>query len=184
MKLYVIAGVAKSGKNTLGTYLREELKNYGYKPCVMQITQPLYSYARNYFDWDPNQGEKPREFLQKMGIEIIKNKLHKETFLLDRLFEDIEILSNFFDTFIITDARLIMEFEAFKKRYSSVVLIRLERSNYDNGLTKEEKSHITETELMDYEHYDYVVINRSLDDLKLEAKRIVRAEELEGGDII
>ena len=45
MKLYVIGGKAKTGKNTFGNYLREELKNYGYKPCVMHITSPLYSYA-------------------------------------------------------------------------------------------------------------------------------------------
>jgi len=38
--------------------------------------------------------------------ELIKNKLGKKTFLLDRTKEDIEILSNFFDTFIITDMRL------------------------------------------------------------------------------
>ena len=84
MKLYIIGGKAKSGKTTLGKFLHEELKNYGYKPCVMHITEPLYSYARNYFEWDDRTDEKPREFLQKMGIEIIKEKLGKETFLLDR----------------------------------------------------------------------------------------------------
>ena len=80
MRLFVIGGTAKCGKNTLGKYLREELKKYGYKPCVMRLTEPLYSYAENYFDWSENSAEKPREFLQKMGIEIIKEKLHKHFF--------------------------------------------------------------------------------------------------------
>ena len=62
MKIYVIGGKAKCGKNTFGTCLREEAKNYGYKPCVMHITEPLYSYAKNYFDWNENSSEKPREF--------------------------------------------------------------------------------------------------------------------------
>ena len=53
MKLYVIGGKAKCGKNTFGEYLREQLKDYGYKPCVMHITEPLYEYARNYFEYDP-----------------------------------------------------------------------------------------------------------------------------------
>ena len=100
MKIYVIGGKAKSGKNTFGEYLREELKEYSYKPCVMHITEPLYGYARNYFEWNGNDRDKPREFLQKMGIEIIKEKMGKKDFLLNRLYEDIEILSNFFDTFI------------------------------------------------------------------------------------
>lgn len=80
MKIFVIAGKARTGKNTLGNYLRDELKEYGYKPCVMHLTEPLYSYARNYFDWSENTGEKPREFLQKMGIEIIKEKFIKTIF--------------------------------------------------------------------------------------------------------
>ena len=82
MKIFVIGGKARTGKNTRGNYLMKEAKKYGYKPCVMRLTEPLYSYARNYFDWSENTGEKPREFLQKMGIEIIKEKLHKNYFLI------------------------------------------------------------------------------------------------------
>ena len=125
MKIFIIGGKAKSGKNTFGELLRDNLKEYGYKPCVMQITEPLYSYARNYFEYDIEKDEKPREFLQKMGIEIIREKLNKPNFLLNRLKEDIEILSNFFDTFIITDARLINEFTNLKKTYTNVTTIKI-----------------------------------------------------------
>ena len=75
MKVFIIGGTAKSGKNTFGKFLREELKKYGYKPCVMHLTEPLYSYAKNYFSWDERTDEKPREFLQKVGIEIIKENM-------------------------------------------------------------------------------------------------------------
>ena len=50
VKIFIIGGEAKSGESTFGKYLREELKNYGYKPCVMHLTEPLYGYARNYFN--------------------------------------------------------------------------------------------------------------------------------------
>ena len=180
MKVFVIGGKAKSGKNTFGEYLREELKDYSYKPCVMHITEPLYSYARNYFDWNNNQ-EKPREFLQKVGYDIIKEKMGKKTFLLDRLFEDIEILNNFFDTFIITDARLAEEFDAIKEKYEDVVAIKLERSNYESNLSEEEKNHITEKDLDNYQGFDYIVENSNLKDLKRVALEIVRNEENYGG---
>ncbi len=178
MKIYVIGGKAKSGKNTFGEYLREELKDYGYKPCVMHITEPLYSYARTYFDWNGNEDNKPREFLQKMGIEIIRDKLGKKEFLLNRLYEDIEILSNFFDVFIITDARMVYEFEGIKNKYRDVVTIKLERKNYDNQLTDEEANHVTEKEVDDYKNFDYVIENRSLDELKRAALELVHDEEL------
>lgn len=182
MKIFVIGGKAKCGKNTFGEYLREELKDYGYRPCVMHITEPLYSYARNYFQWNGDEDDKPREFLQKMGIEIIQQKLGKKNFLLNRLFEDIEILENFFDCFIITDARLIYEFESIKKKYSDVVTIKLERNNYNDLLTEEEAKHITEKEITSYDQFDYIIENSSLKELKNSALEVVRNEENYGGD--
>lgn len=177
MKLYVIGGKAKNGKNTFAKFIKAELKERGYKPCIMRITEPLYSYARNYFEWDEQNDEKPREFLQNMGIEVIKEKLGKKTFLLDRIVEDIEILSCFFDTFIIADARLQMEFEFLEEKYNEVVTIKLERENFDDGLTESEKKHITEVDLENYNSFDYKVKNSSIVDLKKAATQIVSIEE-------
>ena len=173
MKIFIIGGSALSGKNTFGNCLREELKKYGYKPCVMRLTEPLYAYARNYFEWNEHSTEKPREFLQRMGVEIIKEKLHKIFFLIDRTCEDIEILSTFFDAFIITDGRLIVEFEEFKKRFDNVTTIKIERDDFDNGLSESEKNHITERELVDYTDFDYIVKNKDFDDLAYAAAEIV-----------
>ncbi len=176
MKIYIIGGKAKSGKNTFGELLRDNLKEYGYKPCVMQITEPLYSYARNYFEYDMEKDEKPREFLQKMGIEIIREKLNKPNFLINRLKEDIEILSNFFDTFIITDARLENEFINLKKTYTNVTTIKIERENYYVELSESEKNHITETEIDKFDDFDYKVINSGYSSLEEQAKEIVKKE--------
>ena len=179
MKIFIIGGEARSGKSTFGNLLKEELKDYGYKPCVMQITSPLYDYAENYFNYDPNRDPKPREFLQKMGIEIIKEKLGKPNFLLNRLYEDIEILNNFFDVFIITDARLINEFLSIKAKYDDVISIKVVRKNYDNELTEEEKNHITEKEISMYNDFDYIVYNTGLENLKEEVLEIVHNTEME-----
>ena len=119
-----------------------------------------------------------------MGTEIIKEKMGKKDFLLNRLYEDIEILSNFFDTYIITDARLIHEFESLKKKYPEVVTIKLERYDYDNLLTETEANHITEKEIDMYNNFDYTVKNKKLDDLKTHALEIVRKEENYEGGVI
>ena len=176
MKIYVIGGKAKTGKNTLGAYIREASKDYGYKPCVMRITAPLYEYARDYFEWDGNENTKPREFLQKMGIEIIKEKLGKKDFLLNRLVEDIEILQEFFDTFIITDARLVHEFEYLKEKFPDAVAIKLERKNYRDMLNDSERNHITEKDIDNYKDFDYVVENKTRLGLKETARKIVSEE--------
>ena len=104
-------------------------------------------------------------------------------FLLNRLFEDIEILSNFFDTFIITDARMDYEFEEIKKQCDEVYTIKLIRENYDDELSEEERNHETEKAIdkLDIE-FDFVVKNRGLENLKKEALAVVReVENYEGG---
>ena len=175
MKVYVISGKARSGKSTFGRYLKEELKNRGLKPCIMHVTNPLYGYARNYFNWDGAEKTKPREFLQKTGIELIKEKLGKKDFLLNRLFEDIEILSNFFDTFIIVDARLVDELVKIKEHYNNVTTIKVNRNNYDNGLTNEESNHITENDFERYDGFDYIIENTSEEELKKKLLEILEA---------
>ena len=177
MKLLIIGGKAKSGKNTLAHYLREELKKYGYKACIINLTEPLYSYARNHFEWNEYSDEKPREFLQKVGIEIIKEKLGKKTFLLDRAIEDIEILSCFFNAFIIADARLQMEFTYLKERFPTAKTIKLIRPGYDTNLTLEEQKHITEVDLDNYNDFNYIIECQNLRELKKAAKDIVEIEE-------
>lgn len=176
MKLFVIFGKARSGKNTVATLLKENLTKYNYKPCIMHITEPLYSYARNYFNWDETKDEKPRAFLQKMGIDIIEKNLSKKHFLLHRLKEDIEILNNFFNIFIITDARLQKELDYFKKTYTEVVTIKIERKAYDNNLTKEQKNHITEKEVDTLKNFDYIITNDSKESLKEQVKNIIENE--------
>lgn len=176
MKIFLIGGKAGSGKNTFGDYLKSELEANGYKPCIMQFSTPLYEYARKYFDWNENIDPKPREFLQKMGIEIIKEKLHKDLFLIDRLCDDISILNEFFDAFIVTDTRLLKEFLEMKKRYNDVVTIHLKRNNYENNLTLEEKQHITEQEVDIYQDYDYTIINDNINTLKNNAHIIIQKE--------
>ena len=143
----------------------------------MHITDPLYGYARNYFDWNGNENDKPREFLQKMGIEIIRDKMDKKDFLLNRLFEDIEILSNFFDTFIIVDARLVREFEIIKDRYDDVVTIKINRKLDHSVLSIDEQNHITELEVDLYKDYDYIIENHAIEDLEKASIEIIRNEE-------
>ena len=63
-------------------------------------------------------------------------------------------------------------------------IIHIIRENYDNKLTEDEKRHVTEIEMDDYQDYDYVVRNTSKERLYLEADRIMKAEENEEGEVL
>ena len=54
-----------------------------------------------------------------------------------------------------------------KKNFSNVTTIRIERMNYEDGLTDSERNHYTETALDHYHNYDYELQNDgTLEDLK------------------
>ena len=171
MKLFLICGKAESGKNTFAELLKKEYESIGKKVCLLRITAPLYNYVRDYFGWDGKDNDKPRKMLQELGIEVIKEKLGMKTFLLDRLVDDIKILDNYFDVGIITDGRLIDEFNYLKELYPEMQIIRVYR-NVENKLTKEEKEHITESDLDKEYQYNYEVLNTSKKNLEKIAHNI------------
>lgn len=164
--LYLICGRARSGKDTFSNLLKDALLKRKYNPCIMHITEPLYNYAKNYFGWDGNVNNKPRDFLQHMGVEVIQNKHGMKNFLIERLSEDIEILSDYFDTFIISDIRLVHEIEEFRKRYSKVVVIHIERENYNSGLSTKQMEHLTENDLENYHDFDYNFLIDKIDEIE------------------
>ena len=53
----------------------------------------------------------------------------------------------------------------------------IDRFNYKNDLTKQQREHITEREVDYIEEYDYLVDNEVLSDLKKYAKEIAKSEE-------
>ena len=176
MKIYLLAGKAGCGKDMMGRYMKTQYDYAGYNTCILHITTPLYEHAKNYFSWDGNMAEKPREFLQEMGIEIIQKQLGKKFFLINRLCEDIDILKNFFDIFIITDGRLVSEFNLLRERFPDIKIIHVIRENYNNNLTEKERKHITETDMDNYKDYDYVVNNTTKEELYKEADKIMDIE--------
>lgn len=178
MKVYLISGKARHGKDTFGGYLKKYLEEDGKKTCIMHFSSYLKHYAREYFGWDEKTEEKPRELLQKLGQEVIREKLQKPYFLIDRLTEDIEILSHFFENFIITDVCLPLEIEAMRKNFPNVESIHINRVGYiDSSLTEEERHHETEVALDNYQKFDRKIENTTLEKLEKKAKEIVKEEK-------
>ncbi len=174
MKIFLIGGKARSGKDTISDFIEETLKNEDKKVCRLQVSSYIKYYAKTYFGWDGSEETKPRELLIKLGTDIIRNKID-ENFHINRLLQDIEVLSYFFDYFIISDIRFPVEIEKVKEKYNDVVAIKMIRES--DELTEEQKKNRTETSLDDYEGFDYTIENfGSLEDLKAKALEIIKNE--------
>lgn len=172
MKLYLICGKARAGKDTFAKLIKQEEEKDNNKVCILKLTAPLYSWAEDYFNYDKEKDEKPRELLQTLGYDILQLKLKKKDFLLDYLITTIEVLDNYYDVGLITDGRLVHEIEVLKEKYPNIKTILLTNKK-DNKLTNKEKNHQTEIDLDDYKDFDYIVENKDMENLKLEALKIV-----------
>lgn len=155
IKLFIISGKAQSGKTETSKIIEQFYKE---KKCItISFAYYLKDYVKRITKWDGDENTKPRELLQRLGIELIKNKIN-DRLLINRVLDDIEVFSYFYDIIIISDARLIDEIEGIKDKYKDSISIRIIR-NSENNLTQEEKMHITETGLDNYNNFDYIINN-------------------------
>lgn len=167
-KLFIISGKARSGKNEISKIIE---KNYNNKKCItISFGHYIKDYAKRVSDWDGSEETKPRELLQQLGIELIKNKIDNKLFI-NRILEDIAVFSYFYDIIIVSDVRLVDEITTLKEKYPNSISIRVIRNNYDNKLTYDEKNHLTEVDLDNYNNFDYKVENN--ENLEEKIKKIL-----------
>lgn len=174
--IFLISGRARNGKGTASKILKEKLENKNYKVCEIQFMRTLKGYLKDYFGWDGSEESKPRKMLQEIGTDIIREKLNKPYFHIDRLCEDIEVLSNFFNVFIVNDVRLPIEIETLKERFDNVISINVTREDYVSPLEASEQVHITELALNGYKKFDYELVNSSLNRLEDDIIKIIDSE--------
>lgn len=152
-KIYILSGKAKSGKDTVADIIEKFYKDK--KVIKLSYAYYLKDYLKRMNMYD--EENKPRSLMQDFGQNLLR-KINPN-FLIDRLLEDIEVFSYFYDIIIVTDARMKDEITLPKKKYNNIKTIRVIRNDYDNGLTKEEKENITETDLDDFLDFDYILYN-------------------------
>lgn len=176
MKIYVVSGKARHGKDTVASFIREYYGSKGLKVINLSYGFYIKEYAKHISNWDGSDESKPRELLQELGTDIIRKTID-EDFFVKRIYEDILVYSHFFDVITISDARFLNEIIMPKEKFGACN-IRVVRENYLSNLTKNEQKHLTETALDGYNSYDYVIENDgTLDELKEKVLSVVRSED-------
>ena len=174
--IILIAGKARSGKNTVAEMLKEMYELNNKKVIISPFTKYLKKYIEEITGEKIDENNKPRELLQQLGVEIIKEKLGKYDMFINREIDDIDIYSYFFDVIIIPDVRFPKEIEILKDKYQNVVTIKV-ISSLDNNMSLKEKSHITETSLDNYDNdnFNYIIFNDNIDKLNNQIKNIYQS---------
>ena len=175
MKLFLVAGKARSGKDVTAKYIVEYYNQLEEKTVITRFSKYIKLLAMEMTDWNGNEDNKPRKFLQKMGA-YIRETLDNPYFFIRRMQEDIEIYERFFDNVVISDVRLPDEIEQMKKHSKNTYSIKVVNRK-ENDLSKSEKNHPTETLLDDYEDFDYIIYNDNDESLKEKVFEILGSVE-------
>lgn len=173
-KIILISGKARAGKDTTALILKEIYEKEGKKIINLAYGNYIKEYAKKISDWDGRDETKPRSLLQRLGTDIIREKIDPN-FFVKRLCDDIKVYSYFFDVITVSDARFPNELDTPYEMFEDVIKIKIVRDNFQNNLTDTEKKHITETALDNYDDFDYIIHNDgTISDLREKILKLVK----------
>ncbi len=178
-KIYLLAGKARTGKDTVANAIIDYYEKRNKKVVRLGFSDYIKNYAMKITKWDGTDENKPRDLLQELGTDLVRNKINKD-FFINRICEDIMVYSYYFDAIVISGARFPNELDSPKSKFKNVIVIKMERPNYENNLTEKQKKHITEHALENYQNYDYLLENdSSIENLILKTNKMLEEVEHE-----
>ncbi len=172
MRVFLIAGKAGSGKSEVAKIIKEYYETLKEKTVITEYSKYLKLYAKEMLDWDGNPQNKPRDFLQEMGL-FIRENLKKEDLLIERMKTDMIVYEHFFKNVIISDVRYPKEIISIKQDYPKAKSILVVNELEDSPLTIKQARHKTEHALDNYEGFDYVIHNNFEQNLKNDVYEIL-----------
>lgn len=161
MKVILISGKAQSGKDTFAKYAKNYFEQNNKRVLITHFGDLVKYTAKTFFNWNGEKDEKGRSLLQSLGTNDVRKEF--PNFWVDYVKSILKIYKDKWDYVLIPDCRFINEITNFEENNWDTISIRIERPNFDNGLTVEQKMHLSETNL-DYFNFDYYVYNNGTEE--------------------
>ena len=151
-----ISGKAQAGKTTTAYLMQKNIEANGKCAVIINYADLLKYICSAYFYWDGKKNDEGRQLLQEIGTDIVRN--NDPDFWVDFVKRFVSVFEGSWDYVIIGDCRFKNEISWAKEPGVGGIHLRVVRPGYDNGLTDEQKRHISETDLDDVDP-DYLLIN-------------------------
>jgi len=170
MHIILISGKAQHGKNQSAEILKQKLELKNNKVLITAYADLVKFVASNIFNWNGEKNETGRTLLQYIGTDVIRTQ--KPNYWVDFIIDILTMFKNEWDYVLIPDVRFINEITRYGEEWDTTT-VRINRSNFENNLTIEQKNHPSETELDNF-NFDYVINAESgLDKLEIEVDKFM-----------
>lgn len=175
MNVITISGKARHGKDDLASKLKKDLEKSGKRVIVTHFADFLKYICKQYYGWNGEKDEIGRTLLQNVGQGFRKNSPDCWINIMSAFLQG---LGDECDIAIIPDCRYPNELSCFDSFAENVFKVRVERPNFDNGLTESQKNHDSEISLDKY-IFDLYVINDGTEEEYLDkSKEVIRQYEI------
>lgn len=170
-KIILFSGKARNGKDQSATFLKEFLEESGKTVLTYHFADALKSLCENSYEWiRGDKGPIGRTILQNVGTKYRKNNPQCWVNIAREI-----VIGCSEDYVLIPDCRYKNEALGFID--FDYEIIRIERPNFDNGLTAEQKNHVSEIDMDNYKKFSKIIINDgNLEYLKYKIKQAFQSE--------
>lgn len=125
--------------------------------------------CRTFFGWNGEKDEYGRGLLQYVGTDVVRK--HNPDFWVGFLSDILSMFSDEWDYVLISDTRFPNEIEFMKEHGFDLTHLRVVRPDFDNGLSDEQKKHLSETALDSVVPDAKIMNTGSREDLELSVSR-------------
>ena len=160
-KVILFSGPARSGKDTSANFLKDFLEQNGKTVLIYHFADTLKTLCECSYNWvRDDKGPIGRTILQNIGTEYRQRNPKCWINIVKEI-----ILGCSEEYALIPDCRYRNEAFGILADFEGEV-IKIERPNFDNGLTEEQKAHISENDMNGFCFSEIIINDGSLNDLK------------------
>lgn len=163
MKVICISGHAQHGKDSTALYLKDCLELDNCRVLITHYGDLLKYICRTFFEWDGVKNEVGRTLLQTVGTEIIRKD--RPDYWVDFLADCLDWCQQEWDYVLLPDCRFPNEISKLEMSGFDVTHMRVIRPSFDNGLSKEQRNHPSETAMDNVTPDVYIHNSGDLNDL-------------------
>jgi hypothetical protein len=168
-------GDARNGKDSAGIILKEKLEQKGKSVLKINLADYLKFLVATYFGGSYERTPENRTKWQHFGTEKVREV--DPNFWVDTIIRMLSVFGDDFDYVIISDVRFPNELFRFDDKDFETYSVKVERLNFENDLTPEQRLHSSETSMSTFPFDYYIKSENGLDKLEIEVNKFIEYME-------
>ena len=156
MRIVLISGKARSGKDVTAKIIKEYLLKAGKRVLITHYADFLKEFCRINYGYRGIKDTADRYILQHVGTDIVRR--NNPDAWVNIMVELLKGVRTEFDFVLIPDVRFENEIDVIKRNFDDVFCLDIVRDNFDNGLTTSQKLHPSEMGLPECD-FDKIICN-------------------------